>query len=48
MEEKLSQSDMAELIIEIKLQINRALYESGLISEEVYRVAQEKIVSRNY
>lgn len=30
---------------EIKLQINQRLFEMGLISNEVYRLAQERIVS---
>ena len=30
---------------EIKLQINQRLFEAGLISNDVYRLAQERIVS---
>ena len=30
---------------EIKLQINQRLFEAGLISKDVYRLAQERIVS---
>lgn len=40
-EYKLSQ----DCLKEIKLQINQRLFEAGLISNDVYRLAQERIVS---
>lgn len=40
-EYKLSQDCLKEL----KLQINQRLFETGLISNDVYRLAQDRIVS---
>ena len=39
------QSNMDRLEKEIKLQINRNLYEKGLITEELYQRAKEQIIA---
>ena len=39
------QRDEDVLITEIMLQINKRVYEQGMITEEVYQLAREKIIT---